>query len=131
MHDYTHIFTYLWKKQLTNDSQLERIYVCCFLNIKILMFLVQSCLIASIFSLRVTSWQQLFILISGYVKIVADIKGLAIYFIIYLMGTDILLLRSKTVSERLPDLWLDKPGEIMLPYREPQAWHFPEYSTTT
>lgn len=37
------------------------------------------------------------------------------------MRTDILLLRSKALSERLPDLWLDKPGEIMLPYREPQA----------
>lgn len=131
MHDYTQIFAYLWKKQLTNYSQIERIYVCCLLNIKILMFLVQWWLIASIFSLRVTSWQQLFILISGYVKTVADLKGLVIYFIIYLMRTDILLLRSKALSERLPDLWLDKPGEIMLPYREPQAWHFPEYSTTT
>lgn len=131
MHDYTQIFAYLWKKQLTNYSQIERIYVCCFLNIKILMFLVQWWLIASIFSLRATSWQQLFILISGYVKTVADLKGLVIYFIIYLMRTDILLLRSKALSERLPDLWLDKPGEIMLPYREPQAWHFPEYSTTT
>ena len=131
MHDYTQIVAYLWKKQLTNYSQIERIYVCCFWNIKILMFLVQWWLIASIFSLRVTSWQQLFILISGYVKTVADLKGLVIYFIIYLMRTDILLLRSKALSKRLPDLWLDKPGEIMLPYCEPQAWHFPEYSTTT
>lgn len=59
----------------------------------IVIFFPSSIVVNYIYiSLRVTSVQQLFILLAGYVKVVGDLKGLAIHFIIYLMKTDILLL---------------------------------------
>lgn len=77
-----------------------------FLKILFLCSVVVDCICTF---LKITL-QQLFILLSGYVKMLADSKGLEIHFIVYLMRTDILLLRNRAQHQKqLLDLcaWID------------------------